>query len=163
MSVTSLSAISANLGNVDIGDANISRLRVGQSNILQGAVTRYDATAGDGDASSNWTTVLAMVSWHGQGSPLIEILFSGAVGISNANLYAQYRIVIEQTGQELRYRSVAGGKGPSETTPSTEVILYQPDSWRDGTTILFQLRSNSTSGAAGLRGGYMRTLVLKNG
>lgn len=162
MSVGSLSAISAILGYVDIGDANISRLTVGTSNIESGAVTRYDYTAGDsGDIfSTAFATVLSVTSFHGVGGPLVEVTFNGSVGAGSGG-EAEYRIFVADDGAELRKRRVPGGTEPSRTIPSSETVPYTPPTWRAQTTLQLQVRTVASGTASGMRGGYLRALVMK--
>lgn len=157
-----LSAFSAVLGNVDISNANIGTLTVGTSNIEPGAITRYDSTSGNsGDIfSQTFTTVLSFTSYHGAGSPLVEVTFNGAIG-AGSNGDAEYRVISVEDGVTFRRRIIAGGTGPSFTTPSTEIISHTPPSGRTQTTYQLQLRSMANSNGAGLVGGYMRAFVMK--
>lgn len=91
MSVTSLAAVSAVLGNVDIGDANITRLRVGTSNIEPGAITSIAFAESGGGAN---TITLDVTANHGLGSPKVKVEFRGNVKAAAGNTL--------QTAAELR-------------------------------------------------------------
>ncbi|SDE62295.1 phage tail protein [Agrobacterium pusense] len=155
-----LSAFSAVLGNVDISSAYIGTLTVGTSNIDPGAVTRYDYTSVESaDVANSFSTVMSFTSFHGAGSPLVEVTFNGSVG-AVAGAEAEYRIIVADDGSNLRQRIVPGGTEPSRTIPSTEVVVMIPPSGRTQTTFQLQLRSTTTA-TAGIRRGYMRAFVMK--
>jgi hypothetical protein len=74
-----MSALSAELGNVDISQAYIGTLTVGTSNIAQGAVTyaesySYGDTPEGGDSV---TTINDIIVPHGLGSPKVRIDVQG--------------------------------------------------------------------------------------
>ncbi len=155
-----LSAFSAVLGNVDISNAYIGTLTVGTSNIDPGAVTRYDYTSVESaDVANSFSTVMSFTSFHGAGSPLVEVTFNGSVG-AVAGAEAEYRIIVADDGSNLRQRIVPGGTDPSRTIPSTEVVVMTPPSGRTQTTFQLQMRSTTTA-TAGIRRGYMRAFVMK--
>jgi|GEM_PF-2906903 len=159
-----MSALSATLGNVDISQAYIGTLTVGTSNIAQGAVTRYDYGYVESAAifGTTFTTVLSFTSFHGAGSPIVEVTFNGAVGAASpsGDADAQYRIICANDGAVLRQRIVAGGGSPSRTIPSSETVPYTPPSGRTQSTFEVQLRATA-NGEAGVQGGYLRALVMK--
>ncbi len=158
--VNQLSALSAVLGNVDISSAYIGTLTVGTSNIDPGAVTRYDYTSVESaDVANSFSTVMSFTSFHGEGSPLVEVTFNGSIGaVTGAE--AEYRIIVADDGSNLRQRIVPGGTDPSRTIPSTEVIAMTPPSGRTQTTFQLQIRC-TTAASAGIRRGYMRAFVMK--
>lgn len=158
--VNQLSALSAVLGNVDISSAYIGTLTVGTSNIDPGAVTRYDYTSVESaDVANSFSTVMSFTSFHGAGSPLVEVTFNGSIGaVTGAE--AEYRIIVADDGSNLRQRIVPGGTDPSRTIPSTEVIAMTPPSGRTQTTFQLQIRC-TTAASAGIRRGYMRAFVMK--
>ncbi|WP_425902551.1 phage tail tip fiber protein [Agrobacterium radiobacter] len=158
--VNQLSALSGVLGNVDISSAYIGTLTVGTSNIDPGAVTRYDYTSVESaDVANSFSTVMSFTSFHGAGSPLVEVTFNGSIGaVTGAE--AEYRIIVADDGSNLRQRIVPGGTDPSRTIPSTEVIAMTPPSGRTQTTFQLQIRC-TTAASAGIRRGYMRAFVMK--
>ncbi|MDH2092568.1 DUF1983 domain-containing protein, partial [Rhizobium pusense] len=159
--VNTLSAFSAVLGNVDISSAYIGTLTVGTSNIAQGAITRYDyTTVESADVVNTFANVMSFTSFHGAGSPLVEVMLNAAIGAPSGS-EAEYRIVVAEDSSILRQRIVPGGPSPSRTIPSTEVVVMTPPSGRTQTTFQLQIRSTASGFSAGIRGGYMRAFVMK--
>ncbi|UXN64402.1 phage tail protein [Phyllobacterium sp. A18/5-2] len=111
--VTSLSALSATLGNVDISNAIIGNLIVGTSNLGFNSVTdKQSYSGGSTGTQGTWTVVAAVATQNPNPNPVFCEFGFSAVSHANGGGFANARVRWRRDGVVLKqYLALATGVG----------------------------------------------------
>ncbi|MBO9108888.1 phage tail protein [Agrobacterium sp. S2/73] len=129
--VNSLSALSGELGNVNIENAIVGNLQVGTSNIASGAIS--DSF----EISQSGSTPQSLVVNHGVGAPRIYLFYSSELVTSNNQIGAQIRYDINNDtdgGVIGSIGSVNPGVNNNDIVSASSFRVFVPPSGRTQTT-----------------------------
>ncbi len=129
--VNSLSALSGELGNVNIENAIVGNLQVGTSNIASGAIS--DSF----EISQSGSTPQSLVVNHGVGAPRIYLFYSSELVTANNQIGAQIRYDINNDtdgGVIGSIGSVNPGVNNNDIVSASSFRVFVPPSGRTQTT-----------------------------
>jgi hypothetical protein len=148
LKVSTLSALSATLGNVDISNANIGNLVVGTSNIQSGVITRVDSVSNSGTAPTEATVTSA----HGTGPCRLEVIFGTVWNQSSGSPGGTLTFYDDTAGTTL----FSFGVGTGLTTPASACVsfpfIFTPPAGRASTTFRIRCTGN---------GSHQQTITVK--
>jgi len=129
--VNSLSALSGELGNVNIENAIVGNLQVGTSNIQPGAITRVDSNSRTDTGTFDVTVI------HGQGSPTVRLDIVSKL-ISGGTVNGKSQIVTQNitNGGEVSNFCIFNSTNDASgfRYVGSDIVLYTPASGQSSTT-----------------------------
>ncbi|CAD0211170.1 hypothetical protein AGRHK599_LOCUS1195 [Rhizobium rhizogenes] len=130
--VNSLSALSGELGNVNISNANIGTLLVGTSNIPPGAITVIASNSQGGSEN-----VIEVTLNHGSGAPTLRIDYQASISTTTAfgdEIKKTFTLTSVNDGATLDAMIINNRSAAQGTIGDSSWALFTPPSGRSQTT-----------------------------